>query len=75
MQQATSQLLLSLITCDQVLWTELNITTSTAIVRRGHSMARDVALRRAPADMAVSAPPFSATAHLVMTATLAGYPT
>lgn len=47
MQQGASQLLSSLIACDEVLWTEFNITTSTAIVRRGHSMARDVTLSHA----------------------------
>jgi hypothetical protein len=28
-----------MIACDEVLWTEFNITASTAIVRRGHSLA------------------------------------
>jgi DNA-binding CsgD family transcriptional regulator len=46
MQQGASQLLSSLIACDEVLWAEFNITTSTAIVRRGHSMARDATLSR-----------------------------
>ena len=47
MQQGASQLLSSLIACDEVLWAEFNITTSTAVVCRGHSMASDVTLSRA----------------------------
>jgi DNA-binding CsgD family transcriptional regulator len=46
-QRGASSLLSSLIDCDDVLWTEIDVSTSSAIVRRGPSLMPDADLSRA----------------------------